>query len=190
MVGMQKRLVTIAFALALAVFAVACGGSDDKGGGILSGNNAPSSAGADVAPTTTGQTSRPPGGSAPATVDVCALFNADDAKAVVLATKSGPGTDTKLTMTKETVQSPTLGSCKMQFDGTPTGTIQVQALPAGQFWLYKSDGKSVSGIGDEAVSVRGTTYVRVGQVMLTTGENSFTETFAQEVYKKMAPRLK
>jgi hypothetical protein len=119
---------------------------------------------------------------------VCGLFNADDAKAVVLATKSGG--DTTMTATKVAVTSPKLGACKFQFDGTPAGTLVIEAAPADGMSFFRGGSKPLPGIGDEAFTNAGTPYVRVGGVMLSSGENSFTSNFVIEVFRRMAPKMK
>ena len=77
-----------------------------------------------------------------APVDVCGLFNAEDAKAVVAATNPGGN----FTMTPEKVPSsaPTLGSCKFHFSGNPTGTIEIDAAPGDQIAIYRDGSKPIN----------------------------------------------
>ncbi len=144
--------------------------------------NAPSS------PSQAGPSSRGTG-QPPATVDVCALFNVDDAKAVAQATNSGHGADITMTTESVTGNPPTLGGCKFHIS-SPPGTIEIDALPADQMAIFRQGSKQVPGLGDEAFTNGGTAYVRVGNVMLSVGENSFTQSFVVEVYKRMAPKMK
>jgi hypothetical protein len=167
---------------------VACGGGDSKGG-LLSG------ASSDAKPADAPAASQPSGqpaasGATPAKVDVCGLFNAADAEAVVAATKAGPPGGSTMTMATVAVNPPSLGSCKFVWSGTPTGAIQLVAEPASNLSIHRSFSTPVAGIGDEVLNERGTYYLRVGNVMLSAGENSFTSNWTLEMYKRMAPKMK
>ena len=184
------------FALALLipilVLLNACGGGDDDN--ILeSGANADPST---VSSSSSGGGSSSAGGSSssatPGPVDVCALFSEADARAVQQAVQPTGKVDS-FTATKQSVNSVTggvLGDCKFQWNGAPAGTLSIQARTTGEMSLLKSVGKPVPGLGDEAYSYTGATNVRVGNVMLAAGENSFTESFVVEVYKRMIPKMK
>ena len=172
--------------LPLLVLLTACGGGDDNN--ILDG-------GGNDAPANSGDLSGfalPTAGAQPGPVDVCALFTEADARAVQQATQPNGKLDS-FTATKQAVTSATggvLGDCKFQWNGAPTGTLSIQARTTGEMSLLKSLGKPVPGLGDEAYSYTGATNVRVGNVMLAAGENSFTESFVVEVYKRMIPKMK
>ena len=174
---------------------VACGGDDSprSDASATTPGGAPSGASTTVA-----------GGSTtkrrdPASVDVCALLPKADAEAAadVIRQRDGRGTGTKynLTATKQTYTGAgAVSGCKFVFDQVDSdgyrGVTVIEVISADDFKLYASDGKKVLGLGDEAVSVRGTTVVRVGDLMLQAGENTFTESFIVELFRKMAPRLK
>lgn len=178
--------------LPLLLLLAACGGDSDDN--ILE-------SGPDVAPTTasnpsTGGSSsggvRPTASAQPGPVDVCALFTEADARAVQQAVQPTGRLDS-FTATKQAVTSATggvLGDCKFQWNGAPAGTLSIQARTTGEMSLLKSLGKPVPGLGDEAYSYTGATNVRVGNVMLAAGENTFTESFVVEVYKRMIPKMK
>jgi hypothetical protein len=170
----------------IAMLLAACGGGDNKG--ILSGasDRGDSAVPADARPS--GQTTG--SGSAPAKVDVCALFDLDDASAVVAATRSGQAGGSVMTKTSVAVNAPSLGACKFNWNGTPAGAIQLVAEPASSLTIHRSFSTPVPGIGDEVLNERGTYYLRVGNVMLSAGENSFTSQWVLEMYKRMAPKMK
>lgn len=46
------------------------------------------------------------------------------------------------------------------------------------------------GLGDEAYRGQGSTVVRTGGLMLSAGEDSFTDGFVVDLYRKMIPHLK
>ena len=70
------------------------------------------------------------------------------------------------------------------------GVTVIEVVSADDFKLYASDGKKVLGLGDEAVSVRGTTVVRVGDLMLSIGETTYSQAFLNEILRKVVARLK
>ena len=127
-------------------------------------------------------------------VDVCALLTSQDAAAVAQERGlSGGGGNPTYTLTSTKQDSPTsavpTSACKFTIaGGGASGTVVIEVVSADNFSLY-SDGDAVPGLGDEAVSQGGTTVVRVGDLMLQTSENSFTEAFAVALYQKMIPNL-
>jgi hypothetical protein len=156
-------------------------------------------------------TTSPDGGPSPATgdgelgpVDVCAMLT--DEEAVEVATVQGLNSDpsAKYSVEKEkqeypgTVLFPPLGGCKFLFysetSSTPrsfNGAAVIEVTDAESFDFYKGAGATpVAGIGDEAVTQLGSTVVRVGDVMMSTGENSFTDAFVIEMYRRMADDLR
>jgi hypothetical protein len=131
-----------------------------------------------------------------AKVDVCSLLSQEDASAVARAHGlNGAQTDATvytLTATPQTDTSALGGtsSCKFHIDGEGAeGTVVVQVQSAKDFGLYTS-GTKVAGVGDEAYKAQGSTVVRVGGLMMSAGEDSFTDDFVVDLYRKMAPHLK
>jgi hypothetical protein len=176
-----------AVAIVVALLLMACGGGDDQG--ILSGGSSDrQSSDAPASSQSAGQPSS--SGTDPARVDVCALFDLDDASAVVAATRSGQPGGSVMTKSAMAVDTPLLGSCKFNWNGSPAGAIQVVAAPASALAIHRSVGTPVPGIGDEVIHERGTYYLRVGNIMLSIGENSFTSQWVLEMYKRMAPKMK
>ncbi|MBJ8339523.1 hypothetical protein JGU71_11560 [Antrihabitans sp. YC3-6] len=189
------KYIAVAAAAATIPMLAACGGSD---GGDSSAAN-PASADDFTFDTPSEQSSEA------ANVDVCALLSeqdaADVADAAGLAGGRKAGIEYSITATKveydPAVQeySPTSG-CKFVFDSVDTdgvasnsGVVVIETIPADNWDLYTGDGTPIPGLGDEASTVAGTSYVRVGDLMLRTGQNSFTDSFIVELYKKMAPNL-
>lgn len=135
-------------------------------------------------------------GADPTKVDVCSLLNQDDANAVARARGlNGAQTDAAtytLTATpKDEGGTPPSSSCVFHFDGDGAqATVEVQVQSAEDFSLYKDTGKAVPGLGDEAYKGQGSTVVRVGGLMMSAGENSATDEFVVEMYKKMIPKLR
>jgi hypothetical protein len=182
MMGIPKRRGWISFAAVSAPLVLAClllvlpacsGGDDSSQGQAQS-----------PAPATTAGST---GSAAPSALDVCGLLTADDAKAVVAARGSGP--DFSFTAQKQDVRTPILGACKFTFTGSITGALVIMATAGDDIALYRT-GTPIPNLGDEAFSEAGTAVVRVGKYMLSVGENSFTQGFVTETYKRMAPRLK
>lgn len=179
---------------AVAILLAGCGGSS-KTASKAAGSTP---AGTGVAAVDTTQpspsetASSTPSGDASA-VDVCALLSQDDAAAVARA-KGLNGAQTaatkyKLTAKKLPVQNKT-ASCEFSIDGEgASGTVVIQVMSAENFSLY-ANGKKVDGLGDEAYTDGSATVVRVGGLMMTTSEDSFTNSFVTELFRKMAPHLK
>ena len=134
-------------------------------------------------------------------VDVCALLTDDDARDV--ATKAPLVNAGSVIYTvkreKQTYSSdvkPPLGGCKFEFysqtsdTGTPSlsAAVGIEARDAGDFGIYKG-GTPVAGLGDEAYNSSGSTVVRRGNVMLSAGENSATDDFVVQMYRRMVPNL-
>lgn len=129
-------------------------------------------------------------------IDVCALLSDADAAAVARdrGLNGAQTADTKYTLkttkvgSTGTVGPPTSG-CKFSIDGEgASGTVEIDVVPADNISIY-SDGEKVPGLGDEAYRGGGQTVVRVGDLMLQTSENSFTEGFVVALYRKMIPKL-
>ena len=157
----------------LLVLLPACGGSDSSQGQAQTSPSATASGSGSSA--------------APTALDVCGLLTADDAKAVVAARGSGPGF--AFTAQPQDARTPILGACKFTFTGSINGAIVIMATSGDDIALYRK-GTPIPNLGDEAFSELGTSVVRVGKYMLSVGENSFTQGFVTEMYKRMAPRLK
>ena len=128
-------------------------------------------------------------------VDVCALLSQEDAAAVARA-HSLNGAQTAatvytLTATPQTdTGTPPSSSCRFSIDGQGAqGTVVVQVQSADDFAIYSS-GTKVDGLGDEAYRGQGTTVVRVGGLMLSAGEDSFSDDFVVDLYRKMIPHMK
>jgi hypothetical protein len=163
-------------------FVAACGG-DDNGGLLSQATNA----------TTVPAVPRGPqqaASLAPGSVDVCKLFNAEDARAVVMATKPPSDVDIRFSAEPLAVREPTLGACKFRWNGVPAGSIAIWAMPGTAMSAHRTLGKPIPNLGDEALTELGTAYLRVGNVMLSVGENSFPLEFVIEMYKRIAPKMK
>ncbi|KAA0021341.1 hypothetical protein [Antrihabitans cavernicola] len=193
----------VAAAIVIAAFPLlaACGGSSTDG-------NAQSAADSIASGSDMGLDFTTPNGasSAAANVDVCSLLHEDDAYAVAdksgLAGGKAAGATYKLTSTKvdydPSIQqySPKSG-CRFSFDATGSdgdtnfvGAVVIETSPASDFDLYAGNGKPIAGLGDEAVDSAGVTYVKVGDVMFQSGEDSFTNDFVTDLYRKMVPNMK
>ena len=143
-----------------------------------------------------GQSSPAAGGKDPASVDVCSLLSQEDAAAVARDhSLNGSQTDTtayKLTAKPQpSIDTPPTSSCEFTIssDGAQ-GTVVIQVQSADDFAALYASGTKVSGLGDEAYREQGSTVVRVGGLMLSAGEDSFTDSFVTDLYRKMAPHLK
>jgi hypothetical protein len=130
-----------------------------------------------------------------ASIDVCALLSQDDAAATARAHGlNGAQTDATvytLTATPQAVTgSEPVASCKFTIDGQgASGTVVIQVQSAKDFTLYSS-GSKVADLGDEAYRNQGSTVVRVGDLMLSAGEDSFTDDFVVDLYRRMVPHLR
>ncbi len=128
-------------------------------------------------------------------IDVCGLLSPADADAVARerGLDGAQTADTQYTLKAEkqdygSSYVPTSG-CKFAISsGGASGVVEIQVVPADNFSLYSS-GEPVPGLGDEAYRGMGTTVVRVGDLMLQAGENSFTDDFAVAMFRKMVPHL-
>lgn len=130
-------------------------------------------------------------------IDVCGLLSeADAADVAAKAGLGGAGSSYKLTATKvdQSSSAQPMSSCKFKIEavggGGGGGTVQIDVVDGDNFAIYKGNGKAVSGLGDEAVSSEGTTVVRVGDLMLQTSEDSFTQSFVVALYQKMIPKMR
>jgi len=142
---------------------------------------------------------KPPASATPTTdiakIDVCGLLSEDDAAATARAHRlNGAQTDATvytLTATPQTgTGSEPVASCKFSIDGQgASGTVVIQVQSARDFSLYAS-GTKVPDLGDEAYRDQGSTVVRVGDLMLSAGEDSFTDDFVVDLYRKMIPHLR
>jgi hypothetical protein len=131
----------------------------------------------------------------PADIDVCSLLSQDDAAAVARAHglngAQTAATVYTLTATKQTDSGiEPSSSCKFTIASEGAeGTVIIQVQSAKDFDLYSS-GTKVTGLGDEAYRDQGSTVVRVGDLMISAGEDSFTDDFVVDLYRKMIPNLK
>ena len=126
---------------------------------------------------------------------MCSLLSQEDAAAVARA-HSLNGAQTAatvytLTATPQTdTGSEPSASCRFSIDGQGAqGTVAIQVQSAQDFAIY-SIGTKVPGSGDEAYRNQGSTVVRVGGLMLSAGEDSFSDDFVVDLYRKMIPHLK
>lgn len=189
--GMRLRRFAMFCVVAAFPLLAACGGSSPAAQPTIA--EVPSATGA---PAIGGQET--PGGTADAIadLDVCGLLSSEDAAAVAqergLSGSAAADTTYSLTSTKvdysPTSPVPTAGCSFTIEGGGASGTVVIEVVSADNFALY-SDGEAVPGLGDEAFSGGGTTVVRVGDLMLQTSENSFTESFAVALYQKMIPNM-
>jgi hypothetical protein len=131
-------------------------------------------------------------------IDVCGLLSQDDAAAVARQhALNGAQTAATVYTVKATKQSypqsspvPTSG-CSFSIDGQgASGTVVIEVTSADNFAAIYGSGEKVPGLGDEAYRDSGSTVVRVGDLMLQTSEDSFTDSFVVDLYRKMIPHLK
>jgi hypothetical protein len=130
-----------------------------------------------------------------ADVDVCALLSQTDANEVARAHgldgSQTAATTYTLTATKQadTGIDPT-SSCTFTIaDEGAEGTVAFQVQPAAHFSVYAT-GTKVDGLGDEAYDDGSSTVVRVGDLMISAGEDSFQDDFTTDLLRKMVPKLK
>jgi hypothetical protein len=189
-------LTTCTPSLALAAGAVllltACGSGSPK---AQSTDSQPPNVGASTASSSAPSAASSGSGTNPGDVDVCALLTPADANEVARAHGlDGAQTATttyRLTATKQTDTGiePT-SSCEFTIaDDGAEGTVAFQVGSAAHFSVYAS-GKKVDGLGDEAYDDGSATVVRVGNLMISAGEDSFPEDFTTDLLRKMAPHLK
>ncbi|MET3805568.1 hypothetical protein ABIB25_002572 [Nakamurella sp. UYEF19] len=185
----SRRLVSLCTAT-LVPMLVACGGSSTGGTAVVARPGQADTTGSQTdAPSAAGGASNRAG-----SIDVCALLSEADAVAVareqMAASQRAAGVYTlQATPTSGSGIKPSSG-CKFNISGLGgSGTVEIDITEGDDIGLYRS-GKKVPGLGDEAYSGIGQTVVRVGDLMLQTSENSFTDAFAVALYKKMIPKLK
>lgn len=173
---------------------VACGGGDDDPGDDISGGDDVSSS----SPAASGSKGNVNIGA----IDVCATLSDADVATVAEQRKLGGGAaqgakytvkKTPETYNAEAQKVNPKSGCRVEIDaGGAFGLVVIEVQEADGWNLYAGDSgaKKVAGVGDEAVTVRGATVAKVGNVMLSTGENSLTDEFIVELYKKMVPGLR
>lgn len=181
------------FAMSGLAILSACGGGG-KQGSSSSTQGTTTTSPASLLDATAGQTGTTKASRA-RSLDVCSLLTEADAADVAgKAGLGGAGTSYKLTATKvdKSSSSIPMSSCKFNIEARSGGggTVEIEVVSGDNFAIYKAGGKPVPGLGDEAVKTEGTTVVRVGDLMLETSENSFTDKFATELYRKIIPKLK
>ena len=129
-------------------------------------------------------------------IDVCSMLSPADAAEVARERGLNGAQTAKTVYTLTAKKQAATGSepsagCAFSIDGQgASGTVVIQVSSATNFALYAASGDKVSGLGDEAYSDGGSTVVRVGGLMLSTGEDSFTNDFVVALYRKMIPNLK
>lgn len=138
-----------------------------------------------------------------ASLNVCATLSDDDITAVARSRKLGG--DSAATAVYAIKKTPTeheaaaqkirpMSGCRISIElpGAASGIVALIAQEADGWSLYAGDSvaKKLTGIGDEAVTVRGTSYMKVGDVQVSAGENSMTDDFTVELLRKMAPGLR
>ncbi|SDO88488.1 hypothetical protein SAMN04515671_2234 [Nakamurella panacisegetis] len=137
------------------------------------------------------------GASRAGSIDVCALLSEADAAAVARERGLNGAQTSATKYTLKATRSATTGGATMPMSGCTftidgdgaSGTVEIDVLSADNFAIY-AGGVKVPGLGDEAYKGDGQTVVRVGDLMLQTSENSFTDGFAVALYRKMIPHLK
>ena len=185
----------VALSAAAVLLLAGCGGSSTQ-------TSSPTIAQSEPDGTGLGDSSTAPSGSAAtrdiANIDVCSLLSQEDAAATArahgLAGAQTAGTGYTVTATPQTDTGiEPSASCKFTFgdEGAagPEGAVVMQVQSAKGFAIY-SGGTTVTGLGDEAYRGQGSTVVRVGDLMLLAGEDSFPDDFTVDLYRKMIPHLK
>ena len=185
----SRRLGLLCIAVLVPIL-VACG-SSTGGTALPAGQGQTESSESEVGAPAAGAASRA------GSIDVCALLSEADAAAVARerGLNGAQTEDTKYTLTSTKVESigtaeRPMSGCKFHIDGEgASGTVEIDVAPGDGISIY-SDGEKVPGLGDEAYSGGGQTVVRVGDLLMLTSENSFTQGFAVALYQKMIPNLK
>jgi len=182
---------SVALGAAGVVLLTACGGSTTK---AQPAGPQPSSVSGTV-DSASSPSGAPTSATDVAAVDVCATLSQADAADVARARglNGAQTAKTVYTLTKkkqvDTGSTPT-SSCEFSIDGQgASGTVVIQVMSADHFDMYAVSGDKVNGLGDEAYSDGGSTVVRVGGLMLATGENSFGNDFVVALYRKIIPHL-
>ena len=184
--------------LASSAASAAASSSDDESSSDETSSEASSSDPSDSAGASDSADSSAPGGASsnPASFDVCSLLSPADASAVAQADKLDPdqtaSTVYTLTATKTTVDA---GASACEFDikdndsGDWAATFEVSA---GSYISKFAGGTPIPGLGDEAYHTDELgTGVRVGGLLLIeAGLDEFTTTVTQDMFRKMAPKLK
>jgi hypothetical protein len=190
-VNATKRFVALSAAGVLLL--AGCGGNSTKASSPKT--QQPGSAVAGLSDASTAPSGSATVTSNAANIDVCSLLSQDDAAATARA-HSLNGAQTAatvytLTATPQTdTGSEPSSSCAFSIDGQgASGTVVIQVQSAKDFAIYAS-GTKIPDLGDEAYRGQGSTVVRVGDLMLSAGEDSFTDAFVVDLYRKMIPHLK
>ena len=187
----------------LALVATACGsGASSTSRAAASATSAASTAATSTATTSAATTSAAAvgDGSRAGSIDVCSLLSQSDASAVAkkfkLAGDASATATYKLTAEKQppaTTSYPT-SSCQFtiaQVTSDNTGsevTLTISVEPAK--YMDKT-GTKITGLGDEAYDEGAYAQVRVGDLILLTGQNSGAdEDFINALYRAIIPNLK
>ena len=191
---MIKTASSFVLATAIALALTACGGGSSDKSAADSQLSAIESAESQAAALASAVASAEPSDD-PASVDVCALLSPADATSVAQADKlDGAQTASsvyKLTTHKEDDGAEDSSACRFDIsDGNAEGTVLFQVGAAVRMDEY-SDGTKVPGLGDEAyINSNGGSVVRVGNLLISEGDDSFTSDLTLDLLRKMAPNLK
>ncbi|MCW2540173.1 MAG: hypothetical protein JWN95_1898 [Frankiales bacterium] len=197
----RVRLRQLACGTAAVALLAGCGGSAKTANPAASeGPNASSATQAGDLSALSSVASPSTGGAASSrvtSIDVCALLSPADAAAVArdrgLNGAQTAATKYSLTTTPQPGTNPNqpTSGCKFSIDGEgASGTVVILVQAAENFSLYSTDASKVPDLGDEAYDNGSSTVVRVGDLMLLTSENSFSDQFVADLYRKMVPNLK
>jgi hypothetical protein len=130
-----------------------------------------------------------------AAVDACALLSSTDANSVAHAEMldefQKASTVYAFTATKQ--PDPKGASCKFLIkapageDGEGSAVFHVRSAAG---FAVPPDGQPISGLGTEAYDTGTSPVVRVGNVVISSDDNSFSDDFTVSLIRKMIPKLK
>jgi hypothetical protein len=130
-----------------------------------------------------------------AAVDACALLSPADANGVAHAERldefQSASTVYAFTATKQPDANG--ASCKFSIkaphgdDGEGSAAFHVRSAAG---FSMPPDGQPISGLGSEAYDTGDSPVVRVGNVMISADDNSFSDDFTVSLLRKMIPKLK
>jgi hypothetical protein len=130
----------------------------------------------------------------PADVDVCGLLTSADANKVAHVEELDEfQTATEVyTLTATKQADPAGSSCKFQIEAPQDageGSVVFHVRSATGFTV-PPDGEVISGLGDEAYDTGVSPVVRVGTVVISSDEDSFSDDFVVSLLRLMVPKLK
>lgn len=131
----------------------------------------------------------------PAGVDVCALLSAADANTVAHAEQldefQTPSTVYAFTAAKQT--QPGGSACRFRIAAPPgedgQGSVVFRVVTARGF-AVPPDGRPITGLGDEAYDTGTSPVVRVGTVVISSADDSFSDSLTVALLRTIVPKIK